>query len=401
MRMRLHELKPAQMRALLLLLVLVPLIPGVLMLKSISSAVQLEKDFARQMNEDLYRQALRISQPSLQLHLAGVPAGNYPQAIQQFFERAFGGDVTLVVLRDQSVVAGRRPEPAREPVAIGALAGGYSLEVFGRPAADTAEGELNVLWRFAGSAIAVSLGIGALAALAVSRQLRLHEMEGTALATVAHEMKTPLASSRVLLETLLENRLNSEEKRRQYLELLRDENARLSRVAENFLVSGRLRRSAAEGERIEVGGLLAGAAGIVKISRPDEAHRLETAEMPGPVFVRGDREALLTALANLIENGLKFSPGTVRIRGERHGEEVRLTVSDDGLGIARKEQRRIFRRFYRVDRKLSRVTEGCGLGLSIVREIAESHGGRVTVQSAPARGSAFTISLPLAESPAS
>jgi signal transduction histidine kinase len=112
-----------------------------------------------------------------------------------------------------------------------------------------------------------------------------------------------------------------------------------------------------------------------------------------------DAEAVSTALVNLLDNALKYTPDQKRIvvRACRDGESfVQFVVSDNGIGIPVREQRRIFRRFYRVDQRLARETGGIGLGLSIVELIARGHGGTVTVRSEPGAGSAFTMRVPRA-----
>jgi len=392
--MRTPELKPAQIRALLFLLVLVPLIPGVLMLRLMFTAIATEKALEHERTADLYRQALRIARTSLTAHLEATrPTPEaVPRVAQEFYQRAFGDEVMVAVERGDEARSG-----AREPLATEVLpVEPWVVEVYAAPGSESnAEGEDQIrrfIWS-SGSALAVSLGIAVLAALVVSRQLHLRELENSAVATVAHELKTPLASSRVLLETLLNDRIEDPEKRREYLEILRRENARLAQLTEAFLVSGRL-HSADQRERLELRSIIKEAVS----ARPD---RLELEMAEGPSTVLGDREALLTALGNLIENALKFSQDRVQVNMHPMRGEIAISVIDHGIGIPRPERRRVFQRFYQVDRKLSRVTEGCGLGLSIVREIAEAHGGRVELKSTPGAGSTFTFILPRAESSAS
>jgi signal transduction histidine kinase len=116
--------------------------------------------------------------------------------------------------------------------------------------------------------------------------------------------------------------------------------------------------------------------------------------------VMADADALQTALSNLVENALKYTPAQKRIviRASDGGDgSVLFAVEDNGIGIPLREHRRIFRRFYRVDQRLSRETSGVGLGLSIVELIVRGHHGTVTVQSAPGAGSTFTIRVPCAD----
>jgi signal transduction histidine kinase len=123
-----------------------------------------------------------------------------------------------------------------------------------------------------------------------------------------------------------------------------------------------------------------------------------TLDVPaGLPAVRADRDALVTVLVNLLDNAWKYTPEPRRIalRASAANGAVRFQVSDSGVGVSRRVQRRIFDRFYQVDRTLSRKAGGCGLGLAIVWFIVEAHGGAVEVASQPGKGSTFTVTLPV------
>ena len=122
---------------------------------------------------------------------------------------------------------------------------------------------------------------------------------------------------------------------------------------------------------------------------------------PSIPTISADAQALTTALVNLLENAIKYSPADPRIEvraahDDDNGGHVTFAVIDNGIGIAAGQQRRIFRRFYRVDQDLSRHTSGVGLGLTIVESIVRGHGGIVEVASAPGQGSTFTVRVPIA-----
>lgn len=127
----------------------------------------------------------------------------------------------------------------------------------------------------------------------------------------------------------------------------------------------------------------------------DDAHQLILA-CNDPTLVRGDRDRLVQAVANLIQNALRYTPagGTVTLCLHNHGATAELSVADTGIGIAAEHLPRLFERFYRVDRARSRVAGSTGLGLSIVKEVVETHGGQVRVESEPEKGSTFTVVLP-------
>ena len=132
--------------------------------------------------------------------------------------------------------------------------------------------------------------------------------------------------------------------------------------------------------------------------------RIEVEEAARRLSVLGERRQLVSALANLVENGVKYSDAgsTVHVAAsvDPSGDWVELVVRDHGIGIPQRDLERIFERFYRVDRARSRETGGTGLGLAIVRHVATNHGGRVTVQSQEGLGSTFTLRIPAGPRPA-
>ena len=114
--------------------------------------------------------------------------------------------------------------------------------------------------------------------------------------------------------------------------------------------------------------------------------------------IRADHDAMVTVLVNLLDNAYKYSNDEKRIKLSvaTDGSAVCFTVSDNGIGIPRRALKKIFRRFYQVDRSLSRRAEGCGLGLSIAKFIVDAHQGTIAVESKPGQGSTFTVTIPLA-----
>jgi two-component system, OmpR family, sensor histidine kinase SenX3 len=126
--------------------------------------------------------------------------------------------------------------------------------------------------------------------------------------------------------------------------------------------------------------------------------KLEVHPVQGDTHVTGNRRDLVSAVANLVDNAIKYSEpgGAVHVRAGADGPVAFISVEDNGVGIAAREQERVFERFYRVDRARSRSTGGTGLGLAIVRHVAAYHGGEVSVRSTEGEGSTFTLRLPLA-----
>ena len=242
--------------------------------------------------------------------------------------------------------------------------------------------------------------VGIAAAGSLRRHLRLTRLKTDLVAAASHELRSPLASMRVLVDGLLGDDPLDQKKTREYLGLIALENARLSRLIENFLTFSLLER---DRHRFvfapsEPAAIVAAAVETVRDRVPADCDlRVEVPPALPPVMA--DADALRTALTNLLENALKYTPANQRIvvRASHDGNgSVMFVVEDNGIGIAVREQRRIFRRFYRVDQRLSRETSGVGLGLSIVELIVRSHHGSITVQSAPGAGSTFTLRVPCA-----
>jgi signal transduction histidine kinase len=249
-------------------------------------------------------------------------------------------------------------------------------------------------------AIAVAAITGLFAGQTIWRQWRLARLKTDLVAAVSHELKTPLSSMRVLVDSLLDDENASAKKTHEYLELIARENLRLSRLIENFLTFSRLERSrrkfefgASQPDRVVQAALEA-----MDERLGDSDCRLEISVAPGLPAVRADEDALVTVLLNLLDNAYKYTPGEKHIALKVFRREgcIVFAVEDNGIGIAPREQKRIFRRFYQVDHRLARETGGCGLGLSIVESIVKAHGGSIHVTSEFGRGSTFSVALPCA-----
>jgi signal transduction histidine kinase len=239
---------------------------------------------------------------------------------------------------------------------------------------------------------------GAVAFGGLRRHLHLTRLKTDLVAAASHELRTPLAAMRVLVDGLLADANPDPAKVRDYLQLLAMENARLSRLIANFLTFSRLDRHQYRFalEPVAPSAIVSSAVDAVRERLPSTCELRVDVEEPLPA-VRADADALPTALVNLLDNALKYTPEQkcLGIRAYRDGDRfVAFAVTDNGIGIARGERRRIFRRFYRVDRRLSRDTGGVGLGLSIVELIVRGHRGRVDVTSEAGHGSTFVIRLP-------
>ncbi|MBI4956624.1 MAG: HAMP domain-containing histidine kinase [Myxococcales bacterium] len=246
-----------------------------------------------------------------------------------------------------------------------------------------------------GGALAVLLALGIFLALRLRRLRRTSELRTDFVATVAHELRTPIASVRMLAELLEEGRVPDDERDEVHAALGR-EARRLSTTVERLL---ELRRAFAPNKKAvrvptDVAALVAEAVEAFEERHPDMAPvERDLALATAPV----DAGALRLALDNLLENARKHAPeGTpYAVRLRRTGGELRLEVTDRGPGIGERDQARIFAPFERADERLSRATEGFGIGLALVRHAAESHGGTVELDSAPGRGAAFSLRIPV------
>ncbi|MBK5290233.1 MAG: HAMP domain-containing histidine kinase [Acidobacteriia bacterium] len=231
----------------------------------------------------------------------------------------------------------------------------------------------------------------------VRRELRIAQLQSDFAATVSHEFRSPLTGIRQLGEMLLAGRAaghssNDEARRRRYYELICRESDRLTRLVENVLDFSRIEdgRKQYQFRRIDTAEWLRGLAGVAEQRRSVEA--VLPAELPA---VEGDREALSSAVLNLLDNAIKYSPDGAAVRLRASGEDgwVTIEVHDQGCGIAPEEQRRIFDRFYRGSNTSGGAAKGVGLGLALVKRIADAHGARIRVESAPGQGSTFYFSL--------
>ena len=242
--------------------------------------------------------------------------------------------------------------------------------------------------------------IGVAIGQSIRRHLQVARLKTDLVAAASHELRTPLASMRVLVDGLLADAEPDPRKTREYLELISVENARLSRLIENFLTFSRLDRGRQPlvFTAVAPSAIVETAVGAVSPRLP-EGCDLRVDVAPALPAVRADAEALGAALVNLLDNALKYTPADKRIavRAGRDGDAfVQFAVTDNGIGIPAREQRRIFRRFYRVDSRLAGDTTGVGLGLSIVEGIVRAHGGTVSVRSERGAGSTFTLRVPCA-----
>ena len=260
---------------------------------------------------------------------------------------------------------------------------------------------------------------------------RLEDMRRDFVANVSHELKTPVGAIALLAETV-EGAVDDPDLVRNYIGRIRKESARLGVLVQEIIELSRLQEGDAlvEPDDVDLDAVVAEAIDRVRTEAESKEVALVSGGTPG-LHVRGDAALITTAVRNLLDNAIRYSDPRTRVSvgisidrtgaGDGAGgaggaggsdaddvtggaegaaaagstdELVRIAVVDQGIGIAKEAQERVFERFYRVDKARSRATGGTGLGLSIVKHVAADHGGTVELWSTPGRGSTFTLVLP-------
>jgi len=238
------------------------------------------------------------------------------------------------------------------------------------------------------------------------REIRRNEQHDSFINAVTHELKTPIASLRLYLETL-KKRDVAEAQRQEFYDIMLADTSRLLHTVEQVLRAGRTGQKGRSLTRMEID-LAEVAEESLALARQQyhlsselqlQIHAGNNGGEGGGTKVIGDPEELRAALSNLIDNAVKYSSGSVRVlvEVEPRGDSVLLRVQDSGIGLPPEELKHVFKRFYRVPGQFMARVKGTGLGLYIVQSVVEKHGGKVEVWSAgPNQGSTFTIRLPRA-----
>ncbi len=234
---------------------------------------------------------------------------------------------------------------------------------------------------------------------AVTRELKLARQKSDFVSNVTHELKTPLTSIRMFVETLQMGRFHSDDDRQECLDRIERETARLQRLIERVLEFSKIDRGVKtfDFRRNDPNTCLDQAVLLFAAEHGTGSYDLIQQRSEDLPFARCDLEAVVEVLLNLLQNAYKYSdpPHEITLGASAEDGELRLWVGDQGIGIAPNQQKKIFRKFYRVDDVLARRADGAGLGLTLCAAIVRAHHGRVTLESSPGQGSLFTIFLPL------
>jgi len=249
-----------------------------------------------------------------------------------------------------------------------------------------------------GTALAIIVAGFVFLVLAARRERRANELKSEFISNVSHELKTPLSIISMFGELLSMGRTSSPDQAREYAEIIRRESSRLSRLIDNVLDFSKLERGAEVFEYgdADIGDVVARACELT-------GHRLDRAGMtmsvdidPDLPPIRLDANAMTLATLNLLDNAIKYAADGKKIAVSLHqrGDRIVLEVRDFGPGIAAEEQHAVFDRFYRARAVRLRPIRGSGIGLALVKRIAEAHGGGVTVDSEPGQGACFRLWVP-------
>ena len=233
---------------------------------------------------------------------------------------------------------------------------------------------------------------------ALSREWRLTELKSEFVSSLSHDLRRPLTSIRMFSEMLKNNSVPSEEKKREYYNIISGESEQLTNMANNILDFSRIERGRKryEFKDEDITAIIRATIERFKSYMAHESCKVSLNMDPDIPPIKIDADSIAQAVTNLLTNAFNYSPfdKEIMVNVVKRPGEVAIEVIDNGMGIPRSEQKKIFRRFYRVESKDTNV-EGSGLGLTLVKYAAEAHGGRVVVESKEGRGAKFSLILPV------
>lgn len=386
-----------QVRWLIVLLALLPLIPsGLLIQMMVQNALRDRAFFATEMERTYREQLARVADRySIDRQVAD------PGGLREHLARVFGPELDLV-----ASPAGRvegEIEKAMSGFAVvhrieeGSYEGWMIMipEIPAQPDQQSEQKRL-ALNHVVGILVGVILVAGGVW-FTVHRRLRVDELRSDLLTTISHEIKTPVAASRVLIETL-EDGETDKQTTREYLKLISQENDRMTELADQFLTYSRLEQGQVSltRKRCSLKRILQEQVILLRPQFEAVGGNL-VLECDESMEVETDPRAVKLILMNLLENALKYggTPPGCRVVAREAGRRIEILVSDDGNGVERSERRAIFRKFYQGDAELSRGKTGVGLGLAICRQFARLLKGEIYVADAAAgEGATFVFTVP-------
>ena len=239
--------------------------------------------------------------------------------------------------------------------------------------------------------------LGLVVVVLLRREMQMTRLKNDFMATVTHELKTPLASTRLLVETLLDRNCDDPRQVTEYLALIDQENKRLGTLIDNFLTFSRMERNKQifDKQPVSVETCVTAACDAMQARFQETACEFDCHVEQGLPKICVDQAAFVTVLVNLLENALKYTGDqkVISLKVTRKQDTICFVVKDNGIGMTPRQTRKVFDRFYQGDTSLSRAVQGCGLGLAIVKYIVKAHGGTVHVESEVGKGSQFVVEL--------
>jgi two-component system phosphate regulon sensor histidine kinase PhoR len=272
---------------------------------------------------------------------------------------------------------------------------GILMLVFGRQKQDYVFGTLIL-------ALVATTIIGTIGTLVVLyREAYVSRLQTDFVNKVSHDLRTPLTSIRMFVETLQLGRLEDPARQKEALDIISSETERLSALITRLLEWARMEsgKRSFDFRRQQVGPIVDDALRAVEPQRIQTGAQVIRTLVPGLPQVYVDRDALADVLVDLLQNAFKYTGPEkhISVLARAAGPSVEIVVEDNGPGIPGADQKRIFDKFYRGKDPLERTIEGSGLGLSMVKHILKAHGGKVSVKSELGKGAAFTVLLPASE----
>ena len=230
----------------------------------------------------------------------------------------------------------------------------------------------------------------------ITRESEAERMRNALVATVSHELRSPLTAIAGYTDTLLNSGPWDSDTEHQFLEIVAQSASKLAGLVDNLLDAAKVEAGVlrVEPEPIRLERIVEQVVAHRRALAPGHPLRVEIE--PDLPLANADPVRIEQVLANLVDNAIKYSPdgGLITVSGRRNGPDVVVSVTDRGVGLTAKQAERLFERFYRADGPLTRTTRGVGLGLFICRSLVEAHGGRIWVDSRPGQGSTFSFTLP-------
>lgn len=386
-----------QVRWLIVLLALLPLIPSGLLIQMMAQNAIRDRAFvATEMGQTYRSQLARIAD-----RFSADQEQADEQSLRNRLDRIFASEVEFVFVPPSRVESMQENPFAKYPVVHsvneGAFAGWmiYIKEIPIFPY-QLDEQRYMTVTHIVGILAGVILVAGVVW-FAVHRRLRVDEMRSDLLTTISHEIKTPVAASRVLIETL-EGGATDEQTQRDYLGLIAKENERMTELADQFLTYSRLEKGqvSISCKAFSLSQLLHEQVSLLKPQFLAKGGSLQLNGQPD-WQLDTDPQAVKLILDNLIENALKYGgdPPHCQIEVTENGPRIEISIIDSGEGVERSERKTIFRKFYQGDAELSRNKSGVGLGLAICRHFARLLRGQVYVADSRAgEGARFVLSIP-------